>query len=66
MLVSDIIFFEKIFEFIYCVCVNCFFEDYEFDSGEFGSVDDDEFGDELGRVLESFVFRKVKCRKRRK
>ncbi|CAN7131139.1 unnamed protein product [Brassica rapa subsp. narinosa] len=65
-LASDITLFEKISESTYRARVNCFSEDHESDSGESGSVDDDESGDELGRVSESFVFRKAKCRKRRK
>ncbi|CAG7896634.1 unnamed protein product [Brassica rapa] len=65
-LASDITLFEKISESTYRARVNCFSEDHESDSGESGSVDDDESGDEMGRVSESFVFRKAKCRKRRK
>ncbi|CDY51255.1 BnaC03g77790D [Brassica napus] len=62
-LASDITLFEKISESTYRVRVNCFSEDHESDSSESGSVDDDESGDEMGRVSESFVFRKAKRRK---
>ncbi|KAF3575502.1 hypothetical protein DY000_02034102 [Brassica cretica] len=60
-LASDITLFEKISESTYRARVNCFSEDH--DSSESGSVDDDESGDEMGRVSESFVFLKAKRRK---
>ncbi|CAH8385890.1 unnamed protein product [Eruca vesicaria subsp. sativa] len=66
-LASDITIFEKISESTYRVRVNCLSEESQSDSGESGSVDDDESGDEMEQcVSESFVFRKAKCRKRRK
>ncbi|KAG2314086.1 hypothetical protein Bca52824_017208 [Brassica carinata] len=67
-LASDITIFEKISESTYRVRVNCFSEDHDksqSDSDESGSVDD-ESGDEIERDSESYVFRKAKCRRKRR
>ncbi|KAF8079476.1 hypothetical protein N665_1024s0004 [Sinapis alba] len=74
-LASDITIFEKISESTYRVRVSYLSEDHDksqSDSDESGSVDDDSgdfsftSGDEIEGASESFVFRKAKCRKRRK